>query len=266
MSVARLGGIDLNYRIDGPAGAPWITFTTGITNDLTMWDPHVGALSATHRLLRFDSRGHGGSGASPPPYTLDMLIADIVGLWDELGIERSTLVGIGLGGVVSIGLALAHPGRLDALVPVACRSEPSPDYRAIWPPLLERARTGGIDAIAGTTAERWFPEAFRTANPEAMDRIRAMIRRTSLDGYLGCVAALLTMDYTARLPEIDIPTLLVSGAEDRVGAPPAVMREIAERIPRARHVSLPAAGHICTVANPGAFNREIAAFLAENRR
>ena len=196
MPMARVGDIGLNYRIDGPDGAPWITFTTGMTNDLTMWDPHVEALSATHRLLRFDSRGHGGSEATPPPYTLDMLIGDIVGLWDALGIERSTLVGIGLGGVVSIGLALEHGDRLDALVPVACRSEPVPQYRAIWPPMIERARAGGIEAIADTTAERWFPEAFRAANPEIMEKIRAMIVRTSVDGYLGCIAALLTMDYT----------------------------------------------------------------------
>ena len=265
MPMARVGDIGLNYRIDGPDGAPWVTFTTGMTNDLTMWDPHVAALSATHRLLRFDSRGHGGSDATPPPYTLDMLIGDIVGLWDAFGIARSTLVGIGLGGVVSIGLALEHGDRLDALVPVACRSEPVPKYRAIWPPMIERAKEGGIEAIADTTAERWFPEAFRAANPDVMETIRAMIVRTSVDGYLGCIAALLTMDYTAALPSIDVPTLMVSGAEDRVGAPPEAMLAMADAIPGARHVSLPGAGHICTVANPGAFDEALVAFLGEQK-
>ena len=265
MPMARVGDIGLNYRIDGPDGAPWVTFTTGMTNDLTMWDPHVAALSATHRLLRFDSRGHGGSGATTPPYTLEMLIGDIVGLWDSLGIERSTLVGIGLGGVVSIGLALEHGDRLDALVPVACRSEPVPQYRAIWPPMIERAKAGGIEAIADTTAERWFPEAFRAANPDVMAKIRAMIVRTSVDGYLGCIAALLTMDYTAALPGIAVPTLMVSGAEDHVGAPPEVMQAMADAIPGARHVSLPGAGHICTVANPGAFDEALIAFLSEQK-
>ena len=263
MPIARVGDIGLNYRIDGKDDAPWITFTTGMTNDLTMWDPHVEALAATHRLLRFDTRGHGDSEATPAPYTLDMLIGDIAGLWDALGIERSTLVGLGLGGVVAIGLALSRGDRLDALVPVACRSEPAPQYRAIWPPMIERAKAGGIAAIAETTAERWFPEAFRAANPEVMEKIRRMILKTSLDGYLGCIAALLTMDYTAGLPAIGVPVLLVSGAEDRVGAPPAVMQTMAEAIPDARHVSLPAAGHICTVANPGAFDEALIAFLNE---
>lgn len=263
MPIARVGDIGLNYRIDGPDGAPWITFTTGMTNDLTMWDAHVAALSATHRLLRFDTRGHGDSEATPPPYTLDMLIGDIVGLWDALGIERSTLVGLGLGGVVAIGLAIAHGDRLDALVPVACRSEPVPQYRAIWPPMMERARAGGIAAIAETTAERWFPEAFRAANPEVMEKIRRMILKTSVDGYLGCIAALLTMDYTAGLPAIGVPALLVSGADDHVGAPPETMQAMADAMPDARHVSLPGAGHICTVANPGAFDDAMTSFLNE---
>lgn len=261
MPSLTVNGIALNYRIDGPDAAPWITFTTGITNDQSMWDPHVAALTKTHRLLRFDTRGHGDSQASPAPYSLDLLIGDIVGLWDALGIERSTLVGLGLGGVVSIGAALAHPGRLDGLVPVACRAEPTPEYRAIWPPMIEAAQAGGIAAIAETTVQRWFPDAFKQANPAILDRVRAMIRKTSLEGYLGCIAALLQMDYGARLGTIDLPVLFVSGALDRLGAPPALMQGLARAVPGARHVSLPDAGHICTLANPTAFDRTLIDFL-----
>lgn len=261
MPKVQASDVALNYRIDGPDGAPWITFTTGMTNDLTMWDPHVEALSKTHRLLRFDTRGHGDSEASPAPYTLELLIGDIVGLWDAVGVERSTLVGIGLGGVVSIGLGLDHPDRLDALVPVACRSEPTPQYQAIWPPMIERAKAGGIASIAETTAERWFPEPFREANPAAMEKIDRMIRKTALDGYLGCIAALLTMDYTRQLPSLSMPCLFVSGALDHVGAPSDVMQTMADAVPAARHVSLPDAGHICTYANPAAFNAAMIEFL-----
>ena len=261
MSRLSVAGVALNYRVDGLAGAPWVTFTTGIANDLSMWDAHVASLAGTHRLLRFDTRGHGASDAPPAPYTLDMLIGDIVGLWDGLGIERSSLVGIGLGGVVSLGLALAHPERLDALVPVACRAEPAPEYRAIWPPLIDAARAGGIEAIVETTVQRWFPDGFKAANPDVLDRVRAMIRGTSLAGYLGCIAALLEMDYRARLGAIASPVLFVSGVLDRVGAPPELMGDLAGAVPGARHVSLPDAGHICTIANPGAFDDALAGFL-----
>ena len=59
--TAGAGGIAVHHVIDGPEGAPWITFSTGITNDTTMWDDHVDGLADRYRLLRYDSRGHGGS-------------------------------------------------------------------------------------------------------------------------------------------------------------------------------------------------------------
>ena len=64
--------------------------------------------------------------------------------------------------------------------------------------MIEIARAAGIEAIVERTSSRWFPDAFREANPESMDKVRAMIRRTSLDGYLGCIAALLTLDLGGR--------------------------------------------------------------------
>ena len=261
MAKRAVNGIALNYRSEGPEGAPWVTFTTGITNDLSMWDAHVAAVTQTHRMLRFDTRAHGDSDASPEPYSLKMLIADIIGLWDGLEIERSSLVGIGLGGVVSLGLALAHPGRLEALVPVACRAETAPEFLASWPPMIEAAQAGGIEAIAEITVQRWFPDTFKSENPEILNWVRAMIRKTSLDGYLGCIAALLEMDYQSQLGTLAMPVLFVSGALDKGGAPPAVMQEMADAVPGAHHVSLPEAGHICTIANPSAFDEALASFL-----
>jgi 3-oxoadipate enol-lactonase len=253
-------GIALDHRVDGPEGAPWITLTTGMANDTTMWDQHVPELARTRRVLRFDTRGMGGSDATPAPYTLDLLIADIVGLWDALGIERSALAGLGLGGCVAIGTALAHPKRVSALVPVSCRAELAPEYKAIWPPLIETVKARGIAAIVEPTLERWFSPDFRAANPALMDKVRAMVRRTSLEGYLGCIAALLGLDYGRRLGELGLPVLFVSGEYDRVGAPPYIMQSMTERVRGARHVVLPRATHISVMCNPNAFLAALADF------
>ncbi len=258
---AGAGGIAVNHVIDGPEGAPWITFSTGITNDTTMWDDHVDGLADRYRLLRYDSRGHGGSEATQGDYTLDLLVGDILGLWDSLGIERSHLVGIGLGGMTAMKLALDHPKRVSALVPAACRAALTPEYQAIWPPMIETARTRGIEAIVETTASRWFPDAFRDANPATLDKVRAMIRRTSLDGYLGCIAALLTLDLGGRVQDLAMPTLFVSGELDHLGGPPAVMRGLADSVAGARHVTLPGAGHICNIANADGFTRALGEFF-----
>ncbi len=258
---AEANGIAINYEVDGPQGAPWVTFSTGISNDTTLWDDHVAGLADRYRLLRYDSRGHGASSATAGDYTFDLLCSDALGLWDALGIERSHLVGIGLGGMTAMALALDHPERISALVAAACRAALTPDYEAIWPPMNDIARASGIEAIVERTASRWFPDAFREANPETMENVRAMIRRTSLDGYLGCIAALLTLDLGGRVQDLAVPTLFVSGAEDRLGGPSEMMRELADSVADARHVTLPGAGHICNIANPQGFTRALGEFF-----
>mgnify|MGYP000333176037 CR=1 FL=1 len=255
-------GISVNCVIDGPDGAPWVTFVTGITNDTAMWDDHIPALSRDYRLLRLDSRGHGGSEATPPPYSFDQLTGDVAGVWDALGIERSHVVGIGLGGMTTLEMALRHPRRVSAIVPTACRAELVPEYEAIWPPMIETSTEGGIEAIADITSTRWFPEAFREANPEKMEDVCAMIRRTSLDGYHGCIRALLTLGCGDRLHEIRCPALFLSGALDAIGGPPDVMQDLARSVQDGQQVTLPDAGHICNIANPRAFEHALLNFFA----
>ena len=261
MAIVEANGINISCEIDGPEGAPWVTFITGITNDTTMWDDHIPALSRNFRLLRLDSRGHGGTDATPPPYSFEQLTGDVAAVWDELGVERSHVVGIGLGGMTTIALALRYPRRVSAIVPTACRVELVPEYEAIWPPMIEKSAAEGIDGIVEITANRWFPESFRDANPEKMDAVRAMIRRTSLDGYHGCIQALLTVDLGAELSSLRMPCLFVSGALDAMGGPSYVMQEMAQTVQDGQHISLPDAGHICNIANPTAYDDALLSFF-----
>lgn len=262
MARIEANGISVSYVVDGPEGAPWVTFVTGITNDTTMWDDHIAALGRDYRLLRLDSRGHGGTEATAPPYSFDQLSGDVIGVWDALGIERSHLVGIGLGGMTTVATALRAPRRVSAIVPTACRVELVPEYQAIWPPMIAKSAAEGIEGIVDITASRWFPEAFRAANPEKMEAVRAMIRRTSLDGYHGCIGALLTVGFGGRMHELRMPALFVSGGLDMIGGPPAVMKELAASVANGQHVSLPDAGHICNIANPRAFESALLDFFA----
>ena len=106
---ARANGIRIHYRVDGRAGAPWVTFVTGIANDVTMWDGQVPSLELDFRILRYDSRGHGGTEATEGDYGFDTLIGDLLGLWDALGIRQSHLVGLGLGGSSPITVLPPRP-------------------------------------------------------------------------------------------------------------------------------------------------------------
>ena len=249
-----------HYRIDG-RGERWVTFVTGIANDLSMWDGQVAALERDFNVLRYDLRGHGGTPASGGAYTIELLVSDLAALLDQLNIRRTSVIGLGLGGAIAQAFALAHPDRVDKLMPCCCRARMVPDFAAMWHKLRETVSTNGLESIVEPTVQRWFSEDFKSRHPEVLEKIRKMIRSTTQEGYMGVTAAFLGLDVEAELGSIKAPTLYVSGAEDRLGGPPALMEGLAAKVKGARHVSVPNAAHIANIQNPEGFNRVLMDFL-----
>jgi 3-oxoadipate enol-lactonase len=259
-----INGIAVNHKVSGREGGPWVTLVTGIANDTTMWNAQLPALEPRFRLLRYDLRGQGGSEATKPPYSIELLVQDLVALWDKLGIAKTHLIGLGLGGGIVQAAAIKHGDRLLSVMPVCCRAKMVPDFAAMWHGLVEKVKKDGVESIAEQTAQRWFSEDFKAKNPLVIDEVRAMVRRTSLDGYLGCVSAFLGMDVERDLPKIRVPTHYLSGADDKLGGPPALMAGLAAKVPGARHASVPNAAHIANIQNPAGFNEAVLDFLKEN--
>jgi 3-oxoadipate enol-lactonase len=249
-----------HYRIDG-RGERWATFVTGIANDLSMWDGQVAALERDFNVLRYDLRGHGGTPASGGAYTIELLVSDLAALLDQLNIRRTSVIGLGLGGAIAQAFALAHPDRVDKLMPCCCRARMLPDFAAMWHKLRETVSTNGLESIVEPTVQRWFSEDFKSRHPEVLEKIRKMIRSTTQEGYMGVTAAFLGLDVEAELGSIKAPTLYVSGAEDKLGGPPALMEGLAANVKGARHVSVPNAAHIANIQNPEGFNRVLVDFL-----
>ena len=249
-----------HYRIDG-RGERWATFVTGIANDLSMWDGQVAALERDFNVLRYDLRGHGGTPASGGEYTIELLVSDLAALLDQLNIRRTSVIGLGLGGAIAQAFALAHPDRVDKLMPCCCRARMVPDFAAMWHKLRETVSTNGLESIVEPTVQRWFSEDFKSRHPEVLENIRKMIRSTTQEGYMGVTAAFLGLDVEAELGSIKAPTLYVSGAEDKLGGPPALMEGLAAKVKGARHVSVPNAAHIANIQNPEGFNRVLMDFL-----
>lgn len=249
-----------HYRIDG-RGERWVTFVTGIANDLSLWDGQVAALERDFNVLRYDLRGHGGTAASGGAYTIELLVSDLAALLDQLNIRRTSVIGLGLGGAIAQAFALAHPDRVDKLMPCCCRARMVPDFAAMWHKLRETVSTNGLESIVEPTVQRWFSEDFKSRHPEVLEKIRKMIRGTTQEGYMGVTAAFLGLDVEAELGSIKAPTLYVSGAEDKLGGPPALMEALAAKVRGARHISVPNAAHIANIQNPGGFNRVLTDFL-----
>jgi len=260
-AVKRINGIDVEFRLDGRDELPWVTFVTGIANDLSMWDAQAAAFERDFRVLRYDLRGQGGTQPTPGPYTVEMLVKDLIGLLDGLNIRKTSLVGLGLGGALVQAAAVAYPDRVEKLAPCCCRAKMVPEFAKLWHGLIDTVKKDGFQSIVEPTAQRWFSEEFKAANPAVMDKVRRMIKRTSVQGYLGCAAAFLGLDVEKDLHKIRAPTLYVSGAEDKLGGPPALMADLATKVPRARHVSVPRAAHIANIQNPQGFNQTLFEFL-----
>ena len=193
--------MNINHRVDGERG-PWVTLVTGIANDTTMWNAQMPALTPQFRVLRYDLRGQGGSEATKGDYSIALLLQDLIDLLDSLKIEKTHLVGLGLGGCIVQAAAIEHPVRVAKLMPCCCRAQMVPDFAVMWRGLIENVKKNGFESIVEPTVQRWFSDEFKAAHPDVMENVRKMIRRTSLDGYLGNIAAFLGVSLEERLPLI----------------------------------------------------------------
>jgi 3-oxoadipate enol-lactonase len=261
MPQVDTNGIKIEYRIDGREGAPYVTFVTGIANDLTMWDAQVEALAKDYRTLRYDLRGHGDTQATEGDYSMELLVRDLTGLLGELNIQKTHLIGLGLGGAIVQAFAAEQSQHVNALVACCCRAKMVPDFAAMWHQLRDAVASEGVEVIVEPTTQRWFSDEFKAANPQVLQNVRNMIRGTTTLGYLGVTAAFLGLDIEDKLPQIKAPTMYLSGAEDKVGGPPELMAELAKKVPGAQHRSVPKAAHIANIQNPAGFNKEVGDFL-----
>ena len=244
----------LHHRFDGPEDAPVLVLSNSLGATTAMWEPQLPALTARFRVLRYDRRGHGESPVPPGPYTIDELGGDALETLDSLGLERVSFCGLSLGGAVGIWLASRAPERIARLA-VCCSAARfgTPD---VWDERAALARAGGVEVLADAVLERWFTQAFRAAEPEAIARTRAMLVSTPAEGYAGCCEALRDCDLRDDLGRIGAPTLVVSAADDPA-APPEQGALLANGIPGARLVVIPDAAHFANVEQPQAFNRTL---------
>lgn len=252
-------GVRIRYRVDGPAGAPVLVLSNSLGTDLSMWDPQLPDLARSYRVLRYDARGHGGSGVAPGPYSIDQLGRDVVGLLDGLAIGRAHFCGLSMGGMTGIWLGIHAPARVGklALCNTAARIGP-PD---VWNARIDKVRAGGMAAISRTVIERWFTPAFLAREPGIAESMQRMLERTPADGYVACCAAVRDTDQRDALAAIASPVLVIAGTHDVV-TPPPDGHFLAERIRGARCVELPA-GHLSNIEAGPRFVAALASFLAE---
>jgi 3-oxoadipate enol-lactonase len=251
--------VDLHHTLAGPPDAPVVVLSNSLGTTLEMWEPQAGPLARAHRVLRYDLRGHGRSPVPGAPYAMADLGADLIALLDRNGIERASLCGVSLGGMVSMWVAAHAPERVDRLV--LCSTSAIMGPPESWTERAALVRRDGVAAVADTVVARWFTPAFAAARPDVVTRIRGQLAATPAEGYAGCCEAIREMDQRPDLPGIAAPTLVIA-AEGDPSTPPAHARTIAGLIPGSRLELLDRGAHLVNVEAPDLVTPLVAAHLA----
>jgi len=251
-------GIDINYTVEGKG--PWLTLSHSLACDLHMWDEEAKRLSRRYKVLRYDTRGHGASGAPAGAYTLDLLADDLRGLLRALGVQSTHFVGLSMGGMIGQTFALNYPGMFKSLALCDTTSRYPAEAAGLWAERIKTVQTQGMEPLVAPTLARWFTEPFRKARPEVVEKVAALIRTTPAAGYIGCSHAIPKIDLTARLKEIRCPAVVIVGKDDP-GTPVAMAEEIHQALPGSKLGIIPSAAHLSNLEQPDAFNQALGEFL-----
>jgi len=258
MPLIQVGGLRQYYRLDGPDDRPVLIFSHSLGCDHTLWDPQAAALLPHFRVLRYDTRGHGGTEAPSGDYSIELLARDALALADALAIQQFAWCGLSLGGMIGQWLGAHAAHRLTGLV-LANTSPRFPD-----PSLMEGRRCSalesGMAALEPAVMGRFFQPERLAPNPPSVAAIRRVLLATNPVGYAGCCAAVRDMDQRLLLSSISTPTMVIVGDRD-VSTPWQGHGEIlAQSIAGSQVHRLPTA-HLSNLEAPRAFTAALSRFL-----
>jgi 3-oxoadipate enol-lactonase len=250
-------GARISYSVDGPPGAPVILFINSIGTTRELWSRQVRTLSNAYRVITYDARGHGRSSVPPGEYTIEQLGRDALAILDTERAATAHLCGISLGGITALWLGVHAPGRLRTLTAANTAARiATPQF---WKERIEFVQTQGMTALAEPTMTRWFTEAFRTREPETVQRFKSMVERISPIGYAGCSAAMRDEDLREAIAAIRCPVLAIAGRTDPA-TPPEGLQFIHEKIAGSKLLTLECA-HLSNVECAGQFNEGLRDFI-----
>ncbi|HEX8118130.1 MAG TPA: alpha/beta fold hydrolase [Pyrinomonadaceae bacterium] len=258
---AEVNGTRLYYEARGKG--PAVVLIHGGLVDSRLWDEQMKPLSKRFRVVRYDLRAYGRSAAAPEPFSH---LEDLRGLLDFLKIDKATLVGLSLGGIIAADFALEHPERVERLVLAGAglRGDKQPPPKDVAAAVEAMSR--GAEAYVDASMTRELYAAVRPGT-EAYARLRRMLldnfkALTSLRPGFVQYPGRATIE---RLAEIKVPTLVIIGSRDG-----ANLRNIADTlaagIPGARKAVIDGSSHHPPVEKPKEFNRVLLDFLEEGKR
>jgi pimeloyl-ACP methyl ester carboxylesterase len=244
-------GVAIHYEVHGN-GEP-LLLTHGFSSTSAMWQGQIDALAKDHRLVLWDMRGHGQSDYpdDPKAYSEALTVGDMAAILDTIGAKRAIIGGLSLGGYMSLAFYHAHPERVRALLIIDTGPGfKKDDAREAW------------NRRAHDTADRFEREGLEVL--KAASRERSTVSHRNAKGLALAARGMLTQrdaKVMELLPDIKVPSLIVVGADDTPFL--AASDYMAAKIPGARKVVIPSAGHAVNIDQPQAFIDVVVPFLKD---
>jgi 3-oxoadipate enol-lactonase len=263
VATKTINGVELAYDEAG-SGPPLLLVHAGVA-DRRMWDDVWPALTSQFRVVRPDLRGYGDTPLPDGPFVYG---ADLVALLSELGIDRTHVIGVSMGGQIVIDVALSHPELVDRMILVAPGLggwEFGPEIKARWEEEAAAFNAGDLDRAAWINVEMWLDGPSRQpdeVDPQLRQRVVDMQRRALDYENEAAEGDWLVADRRGRLGEVAAPTLVAVGEYDQPEMM-AIGRHIADAIPGARFQALKGVAHLPPMEASDEFTRLAIDFLAD---
>lgn len=257
-----MDGVRLNWREAGE-GTP-LVLLHGFPLNSAQWEPQLANPPAGWRLIAPDLRGFGASsGGGSGPYTMDVFAQDVASLLDSLGVERAVLCGVSMGGYVTFAFLRGFRERVLGLVLSDTRAGADDEQaRVARKALAERVGEQGAAAVRSAMLPKLVSAATHRDHPEVVERVAGMIDVAPVDALQRALHGLATRhDSEPLLRTIEVPTLIVVGADDEI-TPPGDAQLLARGIRGARLELIRDAGHLPNLEQPEMFDQALHGFLA----
>lgn len=260
MQFAEINDTVLHYQLIGaPAGKPVLVFVNSLGTDFRIWRDVIVKLAGDFAIVTHDKRGHGLSELGDAPHKIETYAADLAGLLDHLGVRDVVLVGLSIGGLISLALHASRPDLISKII--FCDTAHRIGTAELWNDRITTTRSKGIEALADNVMQRWFTPNFHANRAEELAGYRTMLVRQSAEGYAAACEALRDADFTEAAKAINVPALCVVGDQDG-STPPDVVKSLADLVPGSRFEIITSAGHIPCVEQPEALVALIKGFAS----
>jgi pimeloyl-ACP methyl ester carboxylesterase len=227
-----------------------------------MWDIQVEALKENYRVIAYDIRGHGNSDPGIDEFFIELFVNDLLRLMEKLGIKKSILCGLSLGGYIALNAVLKYPDRFDRLIlnDTQCIADTS-EIKENRCQAIIRIMKNGVEEYADESIKKLFSPGSFTKRKNVIAEVKEMIISTPKQTLCNTLHALAERKETcSRLQEINIPVLIMVGKEDKI-TPIAAARQMHEKILNSKLEVIQRAGHLSNLENAIAFNTHLVTFL-----